>query len=171
MLSLPVCAVFVCVYMSVCACVHWCGQACVFSNDSPPHHCRTFISGPQTPSADPAHFASAAISRSSSPSIHCFLTLPLARLLSHSLHITVTPFHLILKPLISPLSHLLGSISSSSESPGLQPHYHCHLPFHPCSPLHRTPTHYPHFPSSLSSCLIFLIFCSSRLLNLSASQY
>ncbi len=89
MLNVQVCAVYVC----VCACKrahgHLCFQMTVHFSD-----CRTFISGPQTPSADLAYLPQRQSPRSSS--VYCFLALPLAHLLSHSSHITVISFHFIL---------------------------------------------------------------------------
>lgn len=96
-LGLLVCGWF---YMPVfmCVCMHACRQ--VYSQMSV--HCsdsRTFNLDPHSPSADSAHLPHQ--QSLTFPLYHCFLTFALARLLSSSLHKTVSAFHLILPPTMS----------------------------------------------------------------------
>ena len=150
MLDLLVCAVFVCLHVCV-VCVHT--GMCVLRWQS------TLTAGPSF-QAHRRHLLTLHICLSSNLSlflsIYCFLTLPLACLLSHSPQITVAPFHFILPqtPHLSLVSlirqyyqpqWLTRRPASLSPAPSIPP---------------SSPYSHPLSPSSPSSCLIFLIFCS-----------
>lgn len=109
------CANVLFLFVSICMCMN--AHRHVFSKDSRYSDCETFISGPQTLLADPAYLPQ----QQSVALPFCVLLSHIFSDLFHFSHATfpLFPFHLPSNS--SSSSHLLGSIISSSESPGLKP--------------------------------------------------